>query len=359
MRRRAFLATLAAGGSSLPAVLRGSTLRAAPPDGGRILTVRGPIEASRLGTTLVHEHVLVDFIGADRVSPSRYDADEVFRLVLPHLKELRARGCQSLVEATPAYIGRDPLLLRRLSEASGLQILTNTGYYGAAGDRYVPAHALAESARQLATRWTSEFRHGIGESGIRPGFLKTGVDAGPLSEIDRKLIEAAALCHLETGLTIAVHTGDGRAALEIQDAVRHAGVSPEAWIWVHAHQERDHATWERIARAGTWIELDGLGPESLDAHVEGVLDMARRGLLARTLVSHDAGWYEPGKPNGGSYRAHTFLFDAFLPALRQRGLGDAEIRQLLVDNPARAFAVGVRNETAVPPRRGETAVRPS
>jgi predicted metal-dependent phosphotriesterase family hydrolase len=342
MKRRAFLATLAAGGSASPALLRSPSAAATPRDTGRIITVRGPIEAAQMGTTLVHEHVLVDFVGADRVSRSRYDANAVFRLVLPHLKDLRARGCQTLVECTPAYLGRDPLLLRRLSEASDLQILTNTGYYGAARDRYLPPQALSETAQKLAVRWTSEFRHGIERSGVRPGFLKTGVDAGPLSGIDRKLVDAAALCHLETGLTIAVHTGDGRAALEVQDAVRRAGVSAEAWIWVHASQERDRATRERVAQAGAWIELDGLAPETLDAHVEGVIDMARRGLLGRTLVSQDAGWYDPGKPNGGPYRTHAFLFDTFLPALRTRGLGDAEIRQLLVLNPARAFAVRVR-----------------
>lgn len=341
MRRRSFLTTLAAAGGAAP-LLRGPSAEAAAPDQGQILTVRGKLAPAEMGTTLVHEHVLVDFVGADRVSRSRYDADEVFRLVLPHLRDLRARGCQTFVEATPAYIGRDPLLLRRLSEASGLQILTNTGYYGAANDRYLPAHALAESPRQLADRWTREFRQGIEGTAIRPGFLKTGVDAGPLSVIDRKLVEAAALCHLDTGLTIAVHTGDGRAAADIQDAIRGTGVSPAAWIWVHAHLEKDPARWERLARQGTWIELDGLAPESLDAHVEGVVELSRRGLLARVLVSHDAGWYDPGRPGGGTYRPHTLLFDGFLPALRQRGLGAAEIERLLVDNPARAFAIGVR-----------------
>src|SRR5688500_11583297 len=55
-------------------------------------TVTGPIAADRLGLTLMHEHVLVDFIGADRVSPGRYDADHAFATVLPHLKQVRALG---------------------------------------------------------------------------------------------------------------------------------------------------------------------------------------------------------------------------------------------------------------------------
>ncbi len=292
--------------------------------------------------SLVHEHVLVDFAGADRVSRSRYDAEQVFRCVLPQLEALRARGCRTLVECTPAYLGRDPLLLRRLSEASGLHILTNTGYYGAGQDRYLPAHALRETPRQLADRWTAEARDGIEGTAIRPGFLKIGVDPGPLSDVDRRLVDAAALCHRDTGLTIAVHTGDGAAALDILAALAREGVSPEAWIWVHAGNARDRTTHDRAARQGAWLELDALSPATLDEHVEAVLDIVRRAHLDRLLVSQDAGWYHVGEKGGGEYRPHTFLFDTFLPALRGRGIGAAEVRTLLVDNPARAFTIGRR-----------------
>src|SRR5262245_20064876 len=74
-------------------------------------TVAGPIPADALGVTLMHEHVLVDFVGADQVNPSRYDPDQVFHAVLPHLRQARMLGCATLVECTPAYLGRDPRLL--------------------------------------------------------------------------------------------------------------------------------------------------------------------------------------------------------------------------------------------------------
>jgi len=217
--------------------------------------------------------------------------------------------------------------------------VTNTGYYGAAKDIAVPRHAYAETARQLAARWTAELRTGIEGTGVRPGFVKSGVDAGPLSEVDRKLVEAAALCHLDTGLALAIHTGDGTAALEIVELLRRNGVSPEAYSWVHAQNETDQATLAWAAQQGAWVELDGVSPKSLDAHADAVADLFRRDRLDRVLVSQDAGWYHVGEAGGGTYRPHTLLFDAFVPALRARGLGDAEIRTLLVTNPARAFAV--------------------
>lgn len=339
MDRRTFLTALAAGA---PLVRPSLAAVGAGPDEGRIPTVSGPVEASSVGPALVHEHVLVDFVGAERVSRSRYDVDEVVRTVVPRLLALRAAGCRTLFEATPAYLGRDPLLLRRLAGASGLRLVTNTGYYGAAGDRYVPAHAWRESASELAARWTAEFQDGIEGTGIRPGFIKIGVDEGSLSSIDRKLVEAAALCHLRTGLTIAVHTGDGEAALDTLATLRRKGVAPEAWIWVHAQNTPDRPTQDWAARVGGWVELDGVSPDGLETHARAVLDLARRGLLGHVLVSQDAGWYHVGEAGGGTWRPYTFLFERLVPALRAKGLTEDEIRTLLVVNPARAFALRVR-----------------
>ena len=304
-----------------------------------MLTVKGPVAAADLGTTLVHEHVLVDFVGADKVSRQRYDADEAVRTVLPHLLAVKERGARALVECTPAWLGRDPALLRRLSDASGLHIITNTGYYGAGQDKYLPRHAFDESAERLAERWTAEWRDGIDGTGIRPGFIKTGVDPGPLSPMDRKLIVAAALCHRQTGLRIHCHTGDGRAAMDILSVLGAQRVSPSAYVWVHAQNEKDRALHLRAAAAGAWIELDGVAEESLDAHVRAVVDLALKGHRRRVLVSQDAGWYHVGEPGGGRFRPYTFLFDGFVPALRRAGLAEADVRTLLVDNPARALGL--------------------
>src|SRR5688572_25346205 len=101
--RRVFLA-------GLPALALAGPLLAAR-GSRRAITVRGPVEAADLGTTLVHEHVLVDFVGADKVARERYDADEAFRAALPHLQALKERGARTLVECTPAWLGRDPRLL--------------------------------------------------------------------------------------------------------------------------------------------------------------------------------------------------------------------------------------------------------
>jgi phosphotriesterase-related protein len=313
-----------------------------PPPGPQIVTVTGAIPPESLGVTLAHEHVLVDFIGAAEVSRDRYDPEEVYAVALPHLQEVASRGCRSLVECTPAYLGRDPLLLKRLSEASGLQIVTNTGYYGARAGKFLPPHAHTETPDELAARWTAEFVNGIEDTGVRPGFLKLAVDKGPLSLVDRKLVTAAARCHLQTGLVIYVHTGDGAAAQGIATTLAAEGVSPAAYVWVHAQNEQDRRVHAALAEQRATVAFDGVGPEAaLELHVEAVVDMAARGHLPRLLVSQDAGWYHVGEPGGGRFRSYVYLFDEFLPALRERGVREAQIRALLVDNPARALTLKV------------------
>jgi phosphotriesterase-related protein len=306
------------------------------------MTVSGPIALERMGITLPHEHVLVDFAGAEAVSPARYDREEVFATVLPYLQRARALGVETLVEATPAYLGRDPLLLKRLADASGLRILVSTGYYGARGDQHLPRHAFTDPADSLAARWIREWTDGIDGTGIRPGFIKIGVDTGPLSEIDRKLIRAAARTHLRTGLTIAAHTGPAVGALGQLAVLEEEGVDPSAWIWVHAQAEDDSTLHVRAAQSGAWISFDGLAPGDVERYVARVAFMKTEGLLQRVLVSHDAGWYHVGEPGGGAFRPYETLFTEFLPALKAAGFTDGEIHQLIAVNPAEAYAVRIR-----------------
>jgi phosphotriesterase-related protein len=283
--------------------------------------------------------VLVDFIGADQVSPDRYDHDQAYRVIVPHLERVRQLGCRSLIECTPAYLGRNVRLLRRLSEATGVRIVTNTGYYAAGGGKFLPPHATQESAEALARRWLAEWKDGIDGTDIRPGFIKIGVDAGPLNDVSRRLVHAAALTHLESGLSIAAHTGDGRAALEQLEILKQTGVAPSAWIWVHAQNERDLELHRQAAGRGAWISLDGISENSIEPHLEMVQALRRGGLLSQVLISQDAGWYRVGEPGGGTFRSFETLFTRFLPALRQAEFSQDEIGQLTVANPSRAFSL--------------------
>lgn len=307
-----------------------------------VMTVAGPLPPAKLGITLPHEHLLVDFIGAKETSPDRYDADEVAQVMLPYLKQLYQQGCRTLVECTPAHVGRDPRLLVRLARESRMQLMTNTGYYGARDDIFIPAAARKQSAAEIAGVWLKEWRDGIDGTGVRPGLIKLGVGPGELSPLHRKLVEAAAATHLASGLTIAIHCYDGTSAFQQLAALRAAGVAPNAWIWVHAQKEKETRLHHQAAAAGGWVELDGYGPSRTEEYVEHVLGFRKAKLLHRLLLSHDAGWYWVGEPRGGRQRPFTPLLTDLVPALRKAGLSDAEVRQLIEINPQTAYSIAVR-----------------
>ena len=313
-----------------------------PASEGFIMTVQGPISVSEIGKSLIHEHILVDFIGADSTGYHRWNRAEVIKMVLPYLQEIRNSGCSTLIDCTPAYLGRDPLLLKMLSDSSGLNILTNTGYYGALNNKYLPSHTFRETAEQIAARWIREWQDGIDGTGIKPGFIKTGVNPGMLSDLHKKLIKAAAITHLKTGLTIASHTGPALPAFEELEILASEGVAASAFIWVHAQSESDHSTHVMAATKGAWISLDGLSDDNAEEYVGMINNLKENGLLHRVLVSHDAGWYKPGEPGGGNYRGYTALFNKLIPALRNAGYTEKELTQLIVHNPANAFEVRIR-----------------
>jgi phosphotriesterase-related protein len=330
IERRRFLSLLGTGLAS-PALQFGTMVEGKT---NGLISVAGNITAEMAGVILPHEHVMSLF-GAELAESPEYDREALFAAVIPYLKKLKSLGCGTLADCTTAFFGRDPELLREISEKTGVHILTNTGYYAAADDRYIPPHAYQESAEQVAARWIEEFNQGIGETGIRPGFIKTGVDAGPLSEIDARMIRAAAITHRETGLTIATHTGNNPGSVDEQlKILKEEGVAPSAWIWVHAHSVENPEQLLPAAEAGAWIELDGVSAENAQQHFDQIAFLRQRGIADQVLLSHDGNSFRFG---GRPTKPYEGLFTAFIPLLESRGFSKQEIGNLISRNPFQAL----------------------
>ncbi|MBI1353893.1 MAG: phosphotriesterase [Acidobacteria bacterium] len=325
--RRRFLAALAAA----PLLAQGAEKT--------VMTVRGPVPATQLGVTLMHEHVIADLRPLPERRLEDYDRDAAIEACYPHLRDVRALGAMTLVEPTPLHIGRDLEALRALSERADIRIVGATGIYGAANQSFIPRYAFEEPAEKLAERYLREIEDGVGPSRIRPGLIKTGVNREtPLPDIERKLVRAAALAGKQSGLTVAAHTGPAAPAREELRILQEAGLPEDRFIWVHAQNEDTHAARIELAKEGIWVELDGISPRSAEKHLDAVKAMADAGQLHRTLLSQDAGWYRPGPEGASKYRDYGFLLHTFVPMLREAGFFAKEIDQLLVDNPARALA---------------------
>jgi len=294
---------------------------------------------------LTHEHILVDFIGADSIKATRWNDDSVIKEMLPYLEELKKYKVNYFVDATPIFLGRDVKLLEELNKKTGIRIITNTGLYGARNDKFIPKYAKEASAENLAEMWIEEFRNGIDGTSIKPGFIKIGIDnADTLSIMHQKLVKAAAIAHLKTGLTIASHTGEAAGLWPQLKILKEMGVSPEAFIWVHAQGENNQENYLKAAKTGCWMSLDGMGWE-IDNHLEKILFAKTNGFLDRILISHDAGWYDPQK-QVQDIKPFTDIFTKLYPMLKSKGFTDAEYNLLISENPAKAFAVRVRKIVA-------------
>jgi len=316
-----------------------------------IMTVNGPESPGKMGITLEHEHILVDFIGADSTGYFRWNRDSVIVKALPVVLRAKEKGVKTIIDCTPAFLGRDPLLLKSLSRSSGINFITGTGYYGAVNNKYLPAAFYSLDAGGVADIWIKEFEEGIENTGIKPGFIKIAVNpADTLSPEHTRLITAAAITHLQTGLTIASHTGPDNPAFAQIKILKNMGVDPSAFIWVHAQSGTADGNL-MAAREGVWISLDNIrsrpesepgAPYTIEWYAERIAEMKKQGFLSRVLISHDSGWYDPGKPGGGTIDGFTDIFEYFIPALKTKGFTDEEIDQLLIKNPQEAFKIKVR-----------------
>ena len=301
-----------------------------------IQTVRGRIDPGELGFALPHEHVMCDFIGAAETGPHRWEREDVVEVMRPYLERICELGVRGFVDCSPAFIARDPLVLRQLSELTGLHIITNAGLYK---EPFLPAYAFDESADELAARWIAEFEEGIGDTGVKAGFIKIAVNPGRLIPVQRKIVRAAARTQLATGAIIASHTVSGVAALEQLDILEEEGVALDRFVYVHADEEPEMAHHFAVAERGAWVEYDQLKEEEEERHLRLVVEMVDAGYADQLMISHDAGWYQVGEERGGEVRDYEYIPEMFLGKMRAVGLDEEVVCRLTVENPARAFAM--------------------
>ncbi len=307
----------------------------------QINTVQGPIHLSELGVSLTHEHIMSNY-GKAIDETTTYDSIKLFDQVIPYLKNLRALGVNSIFDCTTEYFGRRVDLLKMISDSTDIQLITNTGFYGAANDRYIPEFAYGTRAKAISEIWIDEFENGIKGTDIKPGFIKLAFDDGkPPSDIDKMLLEAGILTHLSTGLTLAVHTGKNREALESQmRLLSDNDVHPSAWIWTHANKVEDDVVLIDMAAKGAWISLDGVNESSINEYLRRIGLFKQRNLLHKILLSHDGN----GFPSGDPIRGFDAIFESLIPKMLVNGFTEDDIHQILVRNPKEAFQIRIRKK---------------
>jgi phosphotriesterase-related protein len=303
-----------------------------------IITTAGPITEAAAGFILPHEHIFTDLRGPDKPGYGEAQPDEVIRVMKPLLLDAKRAGVNTLIECTTVGVGRDVPVIARLAKETGLNIVVPTGVYGRAN--FAPKKYAAMTEDQLAQWMMSEIVVGIEDTGVRAGFIKTAASETELRPLEVKFLRASARAALQTGVAVASHTTSGTVARIEADLLQSLGLPADRFIWVHAQAEANLEIHQALARRGVYIELDSIGSSDQDDEkiIKIIRLLAKENFLDRILLSHDAGWYNPGQPNGGKQRPYTSLTTSFLPKLQRAGFSDADIRKLTRENPFRAFA---------------------
>ena len=305
-----------------------------------IHTIKGQVEIDALGLILPHEHLFTDLRGPHVPDYAQGEASAVVQVVGPHLADAAAVGVTALVECSTVGVGRNLSILQSLAEATPIHIVAPTGVYR---DAYIPTSLRETSETELADLWTKELSEGIEGTAIRAGFIKLAMsDDGP-TPLEIRNLKAAARASQNTGAVIAIHTIGGRVAREEMNILEEAGLDLERFIWVHAQTEPDVSVLKEAAQRGAYVELDTVGApfQSQPVLLETAIDLIESDLTDHLLLSHDAGWYNPSRPDGlpdDGYRGYTALAKDFIPELLQRGISEEQVRQITMHNPARAFA---------------------
>ncbi|HJR49614.1 MAG TPA: hypothetical protein VJ794_00825 [Gemmatimonadales bacterium] len=341
---------------------------------GQAQTVLGPIAGEAMGITLPHEHLLIDFEvmfkepadgsgrGLARQPVSLANLGWIRQHFSSNLDNLQlldeavARdeallfkhaGGQTLVDPTNRGLARDPLALARVARATGLNILMGSGYYV---DAAHPADMDDRTADDIAREIVADLTVGVGDTGVRAGFIGEIGTTWPWTDNERKVVSAAVAAQRDTGAALMIHPGrHERLPLEIVEVVRKAGGDLGRTIMCHVERTiADPAVLLELAASGVRLEYDLFGLETsyypynpaFDMPNDGermrqILFLIERGHLAQILMSHDIA-YKHCLTRWGGFGYHHLLVNV-IPRLRAKGADDKTIQTLLIDNPRRAF----------------------
>lgn len=316
-------------------------------------TVRGPVEAASLGLTLMHEHVFVLNEEIRRNYPGAWDEQARTDDAVAKLNALAARGCVTIADPTVLGLGRDIGRVARVAARTDLNIIAATGLY-TYNDvplyfRYRGADRAGTAADPMTAMFIADLTEGISGTGIRAAFLKCAIEADGLTPGVQRVLRAVAAAHAATGAPVMVHThpesGSGLAALEV---LASAGAGPGGVLLAHCGDTADLDYLTRLADAGCLLGMDRFGLDIIlpfEQRVAVVAALCERGYAESMVLAHDAScyidWFEPWQIGQFAPNWHyQHLFDDVIPALRARGVSQAQLDTMLVANPRRFFAGG-------------------
>jgi phosphotriesterase-related protein len=317
-----------------------------------IQTVVGAVDCSQLGITLMHEHIfLLDAEILQNYPEEWGDEEKRVSDAVDRLNELKSKGVDTIVDLTVIGLGRCIPRIRRVAERTQINIIVATGIY-----TYRDAPLYFEfrgpgtplgGPEPMVDMFVRDITEGIGGTGIRAGILKCATDKFGITRDVERILRATAQAHRRTGVPISTHThARKRVGLDQQRIFREEGVDLSRVVIGHSGDTTDLDYLEELAANGSYIGMDRFGVDtilSFDDRVNTVAEMCRRGYAGKMVLSHDAACFNHWLPERSMPVIlprwnYLHIYNDVIPALRQKGVTEEQLRTMLAENPRKIFA---------------------
>jgi phosphotriesterase-related protein len=314
-----------------------------------IETVRGRIDASKLGATLMHEHIFVRNQEVELNYPApEWDEEGCVEVARQGLRDLLARGITAMVDLTVIGLGRDIRTIERVNAGIDFNIIVATGNYtfkdlASFFHNHGPG-LMIEGPDPLHDSFVKDITVGIPGSKVKAAIIKIATDAPGFTPDVTRVWEAAIRAHKDTGVPITTHSNaEKRGGLEQLAFLRKHDVDLTKTVIGHCGDSGDLDYLRTIMDAGCYIGMDRFGLTWFRAdedRTRTVAELCKLGYAEKMTLSHDAGYFSVNSEP--SYRAralpawkHTLLSDVIIPNLREQGVTEAQLHQMMVVNPVR------------------------
>lgn len=324
-------------------------------------TTAGPVAASELGRTLVHEHLLTvsEVVRTERPHLADHAAEE--EAALTQVRKAQEHGVRTWVDPAVMNLGRDAALAKRVGDATGVHLVLATGAYVYES---LPRYFRFRDGSALSDAFVHDHEHGIQGTPVKPGFLKCAVDEHGITEDVEKVLRAVADAHQRTGLPVMSHCRLGGVALgpegpippsdeerarALEQTLRQiailkdeGGVPAEAIQLAHVGDCDSLDAIEKVLETGVWIGLDRYGLDIFNPSATRnavAAELVSRGYADRMMLGQDScatiDWYPPEMIPVLAPRWHaTLIFEEEIPALHELGVTEEHVATMLDVNPA-------------------------
>ncbi len=307
-----------------------------------VRTVLGDVEAATLGTTLVHEHLVVDWGELTGKPKLRFDFEAAVGQIVDRLVAAKADGVGALGDCTPIGAGRYVDVLVEAARRSGVAVVGATGFFH---EGWTPMHPVARGLDLdvLTDIYIREITEGMGSTTVRAGLIKCATGQGAIPPAEKKLLRATARAHRATNAPIVAHITDSMEREQL-DIFESEGVDPARICISHVGGGED---WQdrllgALSRgANVSVDMISYGFLTDEQRVEVAMVVLEAGYIDQLMLAHDALVVQSGPEAmfGIGPSDFGYIPRVFVPKLRDAsGISDAEVATIMVANPQRFLA---------------------